>query len=131
MRCNAIRKLGTREFWREDWKRTLEDTHWVFRNVLQVGRVTDYLDNKLTTNLTPGQRVASDIAITTALALDVFTLSSYAPKDPKKFESLLFLTGCANAGVGLLYHIKEINNRVDNYIKHTLLPNKMQQYPLQ
>ena len=93
MKDNPLRKLMYNGSWGEDKKKTLEDIHWFFRNVAQVGRLTDKLDKWFGADYEPRDKVVIDLMISMSIFTKGLATYSYLKGDPQGAKYMLALSG--------------------------------------
>lgn len=93
MSYNFIKKINNEEFsWREDGIKTLEDIHWLFRNLTELGKITDGLEDISDEDFGPGEKLVMDllvsgVVLTTGFALAYMCLYSKGYLPPTEYFS--------------------------------------------
>tara|TARA_Y100000310_G_scaffold342214_1_gene444339 strand:- start:7749 stop:8126 length:378 start_codon:yes stop_codon:yes gene_type:complete len=110
MDYNPFSRISNSKFsWTEDWTRTLGDIHWLFRNVAQVGRITDGLENLFDAKLTPGEKVVMDLGISASLALKGLAAYSSVKGQPGGLH-LVGMSECADGIMLCHYYWSRLRN---------------------
>lgn len=114
MTYNLIKRI--KEYpWREDWTKTLEDTHWLFRNVAQVGKLTDKLDSKFGTNFGPGEKVLMDLMAVASIGTKGMAAYSYLKGFPVSGTIILGMSEIND--IVMLSHYVARRGQQDKYIR--------------
>ena len=93
MNGNPLRELMYKGSWEEDKKKTLEDIHWLFRNIAQVGRLTDKLDNKFGADFEPRDKVVMDLMVSMSVFTKGLAAYSYLKGNPLGAKYMSALSG--------------------------------------